>query len=196
MLPEWFSLLPPWLVVGLSVGAVASVAVAGIFWIGESLFPATPTAGATQVDGTTRRRREIRDYLRSIGEPFTEDPVVHGESVAFYLPGRDVVITFDAQAYFRLERTGTRAVLCEHEMPGAQLGRRLPFEVPDVEPDPVADPVSDAFDHLDLPTTADADEVTAAYRERVKEVHPDHGGDQESFKELRDAYSTAKDHVR
>jgi hypothetical protein len=195
VIPEWLSLLPTWLAVGLGLGAVASVVVAGIFWVGESLFPAPETTGANRMDGTVRRRSEIRDYLRTIGEPFAEDHRVHGESVAFYLPHRDVAITFDAQAYFRIERAGTRAVLCEHEMPGAQLGRRLPFEVPDVDPDPVADPVAEAFDHLGLSTAADLDDVTDAYRSQVKEVHPDHGGDSEQFKRLREAYTTAKEHA-
>ncbi|MFB6256882.1 MAG: DnaJ domain-containing protein, partial [Haloplanus sp.] len=48
---------------------------------------------------------------------------------------------------------------------------------------------------LGLSPTANADEVTAAYRRRVKDVHPDHGGDSESFKRLQDAYTTAKEHA-
>ena len=197
VLPEWFSLLPPWLLVGLGLGVVASLVVAGVFVVGDRLFPAPPSSGPS-VDGASRRRAEIRDYLGWIDEPYAEDHPVSDETVAFYLPRRDVAITFDAKAYFRLERDGTRAVLCEHEMPGAQLGRRLPFETPEfpsVTDDAVATPVAAAFDRLELPPSATSEEVKSAYRERVKEAHPDHGGDSEEFKRLREAYTTARDHL-
>ena len=192
-------MLPAWLVVGLGLGAAASVVVAGVFVLGDRLFPATPADDATRLDGTARRRREIREYLLAVDERFLEDREVGGESVAFYLPERGVAITFDAQAYFRLDRRGITAVLCEHEMPGRHLGRRLPFEV--AEPDvaafgaPVDDPVRAAYAELDLRVGADSDAVTAAYRDRVKEVHPDHGGDAEAFRRLREAYTTARDHA-
>ena len=195
MLPEWFSLLPPWLLVGVGVGLVASLLVAGAFVVGDRLFPA-PASSGPAVDGVSRRRAEIRDYLGRIDEPYAEDYPVGGETVAFYLRARDVAITFDARAYFRLERAGVRAVLCEHEMPGAQVGRRLPFETPDDRvPDAVAAPVAAAFDHLELPPSASAEEVKSAYRKRVKEVHPDHGGDLAEFRRLREAYATARDHL-
>jgi len=89
-------------------------------------------------------------------------------------------------------------VLCEHEMHGHHLGARLPFEVPEVdfgvEPDS-DDAVRAAFETLDLPTTADAETVRAAYRDRVKEVHPDHGGTEAEFKRVREAYATASEHA-
>jgi len=34
--------------------------------------------------------------------------------------------------------------------------------------------------------------VKAAYRERIKEVHPDHGGDRETFEAVREAYAAAR----
>jgi hypothetical protein len=197
VLPEWLSLFPPWLLVGLGLGVVASVAVAGVFVVGGRLFPGEPHTSGPRVDGTDRRRAEIRDYLRRIDERFHEDHSVYGRTVAFYLPERDVAITFDAKAYFVIERAGGFAVLCEHEMPAIHLGRRLPFEVPDLEPElaDLDDPVSAAFDHLELPATADSDAVRTAYRDRVKSVHPDQGGDREEFQRLRDAYQIAKDHA-
>ncbi|WP_224332435.1 J domain-containing protein [Haloprofundus halobius] len=197
MLSEWLALFPPWLLVGLFFGAVASVLATGVFVVGDRLFPTAPVDESAKIDGTARRRTEIREYLDAIGEPFAEDHPVHGQTVAFYLPSRNVAITFDAQAYFRIERAGTYAVLCEHEMPGAQLGRRLPFEVPEFEPELVDldNPIAEAFERLGLPATASADDVKAAYRSRVKHAHPDHGGNEAEFKRVREAYTTARDHA-
>ncbi|MFC4358686.1 J domain-containing protein [Halobium salinum] len=197
MLPELLAELPAWLVAGLGMGAVASCVVALVFVVGGRLFPTAPVDPAQRIDGTARRRAEIRSYLRAIGEPFAEDHPVHGRTVAFYLPGRDVAITFDAQAYFHIEREGSYAVLCEHEMPGAALGRRLPFEVPELDPrlDEMDDPIREAFELLGLGATASPDDIKRAYRNQVKEAHPDHGGSREEFQRLREAYTTAKSHA-
>jgi len=197
VLPEWVQLVPPWLLAGAAMGAVTVVLVAGIFVVGGRLFPSPPTERGPRVDGTDRRRAEIRRYLGSIGERYVEDAAVHDDTVAFYLPDRKVAITFDPQAYFRIERAGTDAVLCEHEMPGHQLGRRLPFETPNGGGSAATSSarIGTAFARLGLPPTADADEVKRAYRRQVKNVHPDHGGDSESFKRLQDAYATAKEHA-
>ena len=195
--PEWLSVLPPWLVLGLAGGGLASVVVAGVFLLGGRLFPDEPVAGR-RIDGSVRRRGEIRSYLRRISEPFAEDVEVHGRTVEFYLPDRDVALTFDAKAYFELERAGTYTVLCEYEMPGHALGRRLPFEVPAFDPGPEStgsDPVAAAFDRLELTPDATAEEVRHAYRDRVKRVHPDHGGSQAEFKRLQEAYATARKHA-
>jgi len=59
-------------------------------------------------------------------------------------------------------------------------------------PDPRADDgptPAEAYDVLGLDRGADADAVKRAYRERVKEVHPDSpDGDEEAFKEVKAAY--------
>ena len=200
MLLEWLNMLPPWLVAGVALGVVLVFLVAGIFVAGDRLFPAPPTDRSRRIDGTDRRRAEIRSYLDAIGERYVEDATVHDHTVAFYLPEREVAITFDPQAYFGIDRAGTDAVLCEHEMPGSQLGRRLPFDVPGrgsrADRTTVgAESIGAAFSQLGLPPSADADEVRAAYRRRVKDVHPDQGGDSESFRRLREAYTTAKEHA-
>ena len=200
VLPEWFSLLPPWLIVGLALGVLASLLVAGVFVVGDRLFPDPPSRADDRIDGTSRRHAEIREYLIDIEERYLEHHAIHGDTVAFYLPERDVAITFDAQAYFRIERAGTFAILCEHEMPGRHLGRRLPFEVPDSAfafggPAEADDPTAAAFDQLGVARTAGADEVKSAYRSQVKQVHPDHGGDPDEFRRLQEAYATARDHV-
>ncbi|MFC7177259.1 J domain-containing protein [Halosegnis marinus] len=207
MLTEVLGGLPEWLVLGVALGLLASLGAAGVFLVGMRLFPTRARDPAGRFDGDTRRRTEIREYLDGIGEPFAENHPVEDETVAFYLPKRDVAITFDARAFYRIERSGTHAVLVEHEMPGVNLGYRLPFDTPDprdgddgrADPTdgigagvPGRDPGEAAFATLGLPTGASADEVREAYRAKVKEVHPDHGGDRDEFKRVREAYTAAK----
>nr|WP_049913122.1 J domain-containing protein [Halococcus thailandensis] len=183
----------------MALGAGSLLVVAGVFALGARLFPTMPIdAGSDQTEsgasGDAKRRREIRDYLETIGESFVENHPIESRSVAFYLPERDVAITFDPRTYYRLRRSSTHAVLVEHELPGVHLGSRLPFETPTLEiEDGEIDPASAAFAVLDISTEASAREVTAAYREKVKRVHPDHGGDHEEFKRVREAYTTAKE---
>lgn len=188
----WF--LPWWLVIGVLAGLVVAVLIAGVFAAGSRLFPdehREPAAG-----GENRKRAEIRRYLRAIGEEFIENYELSGTTVEFYLPHRNVAITFDARAFFRIEATDTHAVLVEHEMPGVHLGRRLPFETPDLTAGPDTDETTrTAFAVLGLPTDASQAEVRAAYRQKVKHVHPDHGGDRESFNRVRSAYTTAREHA-
>lgn len=197
MLHEWIAQLPWWFSVGMLGGAGISVLIAGVFLVGGWLSPTPEPDPRQRIDGTQRRRTEINTYLRRIDEPYLEDHVIHGESIAFYLPQRDVAITFDAQAYFSILDAGTHAILCEHEMPGINLGRRLPFETPEAEMDSsergVDADVDEAFRLLGLSPDADAETVTAAYRSKIKDVHPDHGGDSDRFQEIHDAYTVAKD---
>jgi hypothetical protein len=217
----WLSGLPWWLVAGLVLGVAFTVLAAGLFYVGTRLFP-DPERDPRR-SGDARRRAEIREYLDALGERYAEHHPVGGRPVAFYLPERDVAITFDARAYFRIDNTDTAAVLVEHELPGAALGARLPFETPDATPEggpaggrerrldggdrllvdgfatddeePVA-PVETAFAELGLPTDADLPDVKAAYRRKVKEVHPDQGGDPDEFQRVREAYTVAKDEAR
>lgn len=51
---------------------------------------------------------------------------------------------------------------------------------------------SPAMAALGLPTTATLEDVERAYRERVKEAHPDRGGTVEQFKRLQVIYEQAK----
>lgn len=198
---DWVATVPGWLLVGLALGAAFTLLAAVAFLAGTRLFP--DPERATHVPGETRRRAEIREYLEAIGERYAEDHPVGGQEVAFFLPERDVAITFDARAYFRIEGTGVHPVLVEHELPGAALGARLPFETPDPTPaggdaddaPAVPDPVGAAFRVLGLPGDADLDAVKAAYRERAKAVHPDQGGDPEEFQRVREAYTVAREAV-
>lgn len=195
MIPEPLGLLPAWLLAGLGLGLAASLAVAAVFVAGERLFPGQTADSADRTDGTERRRAEIRAFLREIDEPYAEDHEVESRRVAFWLLERDVAITFDARAYFGLEAADVTAVLCEHELPGWALGRRLPFETPAVEPPEAGDPVTEAFAELGLDPGADEATVRRAYRDRAKEVHPDAGGDEDAFKRVQEAYATAQTHA-
>jgi hypothetical protein len=206
VIPEWLGEMPQWLVLGAVLGVVSSCGVAGLFFVVDRLFP-TPTNPRTQVDSESVRRAEIRAYLDEIGEPYAENHFVAGQHVAFYLPNRDVAITFDARAFFRIEHTDTYPVLVEHEMPGVSIGARLPFETPEVDFGPeeeveeeigreqTVDPAVAAFSELGLPANAEMDDVKSAYRQRVKEVHPDQGGSEQEFRRVREAYTTAKQHA-
>jgi len=187
--------LPQWLLVGVALGLASSAAAAVLFLAADRLFPTEPQPRSD--GGELRRRTEIREYLNAIGEPFAEDHPVEGETVAFYLPERDVAVTFDVGAFYRLEHADTYAVLVEHELPGFALGARLPFEVPEVEFDGPGDatgrdPLDVALSELGVSGDADIEEIRAAYRRRVKEAHPDQGGDEDEFKRVREAYATAK----
>jgi DnaJ-class molecular chaperone with C-terminal Zn finger domain len=189
--------LPSWLLVGAVLGLSGSLLVALVFLCAQRLLPAGGRESPRQ-SGESRRRREFRAYLDAIEEPYVEDHPVAGQDVAFYLPERDVAITFDARAYYRIDRSGTDPVLAEHEMPGSLLGERLPFETPDLgfgDGDADPDPARAAFAELGVPDEASVEEIRRAYRRRVKNVHPDQGGDEEAFRRLREAYTTARKHV-
>ncbi len=224
--------VPQWLVVGLAIAGGLAALFAVLFAVGERFFPPAPADPGSEHDGEWKRRAEIRAYLDAIDESYTEDYPLGGEPVAFYLPEREVAITFDGQAYFRIEQEGRYAVLVEHEMPGGHLGARLPFETPETRFDRRrrsrqeerserrardfagerqdqyrrADAsggaasgrnerqrVASAFDTLGVPRNADEEEIRSAYREQVKEVHPDHGGEEEAFRELQEAYTAARE---
>jgi curved DNA-binding protein CbpA len=53
--------------------------------------------------------------------------------------------------------------------------------------------VTEAARVLGVDPDADQSTVDDAYRERVKEVHPDAGGDAERFKRVKQAYETLSD---
>jgi len=188
--------LPSWLVIGVLLGLGGSLLVAAAFLAANRLLPGQPRERAPGA-GESRRRVEFREYLDAIEEPYAEDHVVDGQAVAFYLPDRDVAVTFDARAYYHI-KSNVHPVLVEHEVPGAMFGDRLPFETPEIDVDDGAgedDALEAAFAELGVPAGATIEEVRRAYQQRIKEVHPDQGGDEEAFRRVREAYATAKRHV-
>jgi len=193
---EALAAVPEWLSLGLGIGFALSLGAACLFYVGDRLFPSVETGGPN-LSGDARRVTEIRQYLDAIGERYAEDVSVEGHTVQFYLPERDVAITFDPRAFYAIEKSATHAVLVEHEMPGMHLGSRLPFETPEVafEREPASDTAGASTDGayavLGLPSGASDTEVRQAYREKVKEVHPDHGGSHDEFQQVQEAYATA-----
>jgi ferredoxin len=57
---------------------------------------------------------------------------------------------------------------------------------------PYHSPVDSPYEVLGVDPEADEDAVVEAYRERVKEAHPDHGGTQAEFQAVRTAYERIK----
>ncbi|MFP8955674.1 J domain-containing protein [Natrialbaceae archaeon A-CW3] len=221
--------IPPAVLAGLILGGAFSLVATAIFVVGNRVFPDSYGPGPRPGPGTGtgpstngnrngngnenwntnryssegRRRGEIRSYLQSIGERYNEGYQLPETdvTVAFYLPDRDVAVTFVAEEFFTLQRTtDTYVILVEHEMPGVHLGDRLPFEVPEPEPEPAreTDPqvrLRRAYETLGLSSEADRKAARAAYRERIKQVHPDHGGDKASFRRVQEAYATVSEHA-
>lgn len=185
--------LPGWLVEGVLLGLLASVAVLGVYLAGMRLLDLGQPEGPAH-DPDSLRRTEVRAYLAAIGEPATERARIEGVEVAFWLPARAVAITFDAGAFFQLRDAGVTAVLLEHEIPGQFIGARLPFETPAIGRErPEARSSSWAHDILGLAVDADAAAVERAYRERIMEVHPDVGGSSDELIEVIEAYEVLVD---
>ena len=80
--------------------------------------------------------------------------------------------------------------------PGGQVGvvlgdaARVVGRQPNLHRSPSGLSPAEAYRRLDLENGADESEVRQAYRRKVKEVHPDRGGDEVAFKRVTEAYET------
>lgn len=96
----------------------------------------------------------------------------------------------DARTRFGREARGTAGVGGRNAAGGRgqdQDGRRVdPNAGPDISR-------TEAYATLGLDPDADDQAVRNAYRERVKETHPDRGGDEERFKQVTAAYERLTD---
>ncbi|MES3516702.1 MAG: DnaJ domain-containing protein [Natronomonas sp.] len=70
--------------------------------------------------------------------------------------------------------------------PGGQRRQRAGPREPSPQPAEISP--AEAYSRLGLDSTASDAEVRSAYRQKVKEVHPDRGGDEEEFKRVTEAY--------
>jgi DnaJ-domain-containing protein 1 len=113
-----------------------------------------------RVDERTRTRRTARGAAEADG-------------------GRDGVGTGPRDARGR-RANGRRA-----REAGRRRGRQRQRQAPRTDTGPTA---QEAYGILDLDPSADQSAVRNAYRERVKETHPDRGGSEEEFKRVTAAY--------
>lgn len=243
--------VPEWLFIGLAYVAGATVLAIAAFALTDLEAPSwllrevpSPGSAAARSAGSWRQRATVRQYLDTIGESFIEDDVVEGVHCAFYLPDRDVAVTFDPGTYQALRTSATFVVFLEGGFSGFDLGERLPFDTPSAEwarqqaragtgtgtgratgrrtgqhrgqerrrtgrgggrqrqrragagnPQASEREVRQAFRTLGIPRDADEEAVKAAYREKIKDVHPDHGGSEEAFGAVQEAYATAREHA-
>ena len=183
--------LPGWLSSGLLLGLVLTTVIGVVFLLGVWRYPDATRSAPSGSSMTDRRRRALAQYLRAAGEAVQTECTVAGVPVDLYLPARDVALVFAPPAYFALRETSTQVILCELEAPPAAIGRRLPFlSAPRASDRGDAD-LTQAFAILGVPTDADPAALRAAYRERVKDCHPDQGGDPAEFARVRRAYERA-----
>jgi hypothetical protein len=192
MYPQVLATLPGWLSAGLLFGVILTGVIGVVFLIGISRFPSPGPHVAPGSSITDRRRRALARYLRDAGEQVHTRVTVRDVSVAVYLPMRDVALVFAPYAYFTLRETPTQVILCELEARPAAIARRLPFLTPPHRPGSVRSRSSDAYAVLGVSTDADAATLRDAYRRRVKDCHPDQGGDPAEFARVQRAYEEAR----
>jgi hypothetical protein len=191
MHPSVLAVLPAWLSSGLLLGLVLTGVIGVVFLIGIWRYPDQTRRASSGSSMTDRRRRALAQYLRDAGEVVQTEGTVAGVPVAIYLPARDVALVFAPAAYLALRETSTQVMLCELEAPPAAIARRLPFLSSPRATDRMGADLTEAFAILGVPTDADPDALRAAYRERVKDCHPDQGGDPAEFARVRRAYERA-----
>jgi hypothetical protein len=96
-----------------------------------------------------------------------------------------------AAAEATARQAGRRRAAAGQRGAGGRAGRGGRRADPRADDGPTA---AEAYSVLGLERGAGADDVKQAYRERVKEVHPDSpDGDEEAFKEVKEAYERLSD---
>lgn len=192
MEPSVLAALPDWLSSGLLLGLLLTGAIGVVFLLGIRRYPDVARTTRTGPSVTDRRRRALARHLRDAGETVQTEVTVAGVPVAVYLPARDVALVFAPGAYFALRETATQVILCELEARPAAIVRRLPFITPPRAATAISPDLSEAFAILGVSADADAATLRAAYRQRVKDCHPDQGGDPAEFARVRRAYERAR----
>ena len=189
MHPLVLATVPAWLSTGLLMGAILTLIIGVVFILGIWRYPDRVHPTTSGVSVTDRRRHTLVQYLRDAGETVHTEVTVGDVPVAVYLPARDVAFVFAPGAYFALRETSTQVILCELEARPAAIAQQLPFIDAPRRVDPE---LSEALAILGVPHDADEATVRAAYRSRVKDCHPDRGGDPAEFAQVRRAYERAQ----
>jgi hypothetical protein len=170
----------------LLLGLLLTGAIGVVFLLGIRRYPDAARTTRTGPSVTDRRRRALARHLRDAGETVQTEVTVAGVPVAVYLPARDVALVFAPGAYFALRETATQVIR------PAAIVRRLPFLTPPRAATAISPDLSEAFAILGVSADADAATLRAAYRQRVKDCHPDQGGDPAEFARVRRAYERAR----
>lgn len=170
------------LVVGLTfvfAAMTATVVLVAVAAVEPVLFVvAIPLAAATVVFWYHSSGRLRERVLRMRAEQAAGDGTTGGQGRG---GGRASGGGFGAGARREARRDRRRRQRAGRERAGGRrTGERAASGVPPAE----------AYRRLGLEPDADEDAIRAAYRRKVKEVHPDRGGDEDEFRRVTDAYET------
>ncbi|MFB6168755.1 MAG: DnaJ domain-containing protein [Haloferacaceae archaeon] len=124
----------------------------------------------------------VQPFLLVVAAPF---------AVLTYFLWYQATGRLEARTRRRQARTGERARRTTAAGPGPREGATNGHRPPQSNDGPSR---AEAYRRLGLEPGADEETVKRAYRERVKEVHPDtESGDQETFKQVTRAYERLTD---
>lgn len=179
----WMAIVFGGLAVTLGLAAVAT----GQLFVLLIVAPFAATAYFMWLQSSGRLRQRLRDRARQ--QRF-------GEREATFGAGARRTGGASARAERARER-GSRGGRGPFG-PGGATGRRRAGGPEDRRRPPNADDgptLAEAYDTLGVDRDADFSEVQSTYREKVKETHPDSGGDEEQFKRVTAAYDTIREHA-
>jgi len=177
----WLALVFGGLAVTLGLAAVAT----GQLFVLLIVAPFAATAYFMWLQSTGRLRERLRDGARQ--QRF-------GEREPTFGAGARRTGGSSARAERARERGG-RGPFGPGEGPFGEDGRRARGREDRRRP-PNADDgptLSEAYDTLGVDPGADFSEIQSAYRDLVKETHPDSGGDEDEFKQVAAAYDRIRE---
>lgn len=179
----WLAVVFGGLAVTLGLAAVAT----GQLFVLLIVAPFAVTAYFMWLQSTGRLRERLRDNARagSFGDR-------RGRGTTFGAEARRTGGE-GARAEWARERAAQGAFEGERRGPFRDRRRRRGRRDGRRRPPGDGPTLSEAYDALDLSTDAEMERVRSAYREKVKETHPDSGGDEEEFKRVTAAYDRIRE---
>lgn len=190
----WLAIVFGGLAVTLGLAAIAT----GQLFVLLIVAPFAVTAYLMWIQSTGRLRQRLRDGARAqeFGErgTFGAGPRRTGGASARARAARERAERdpFDGDPF----DDGPRGPFEERGGPfgGGRFGRdareRRRRRAPTAGDGPT---LAEAYDTLGLSPDAEMDAVRSAYREKVKDTHPDSGGDEEEFKQVTAAYDAIRE---